>query len=93
METSRRMMVNKSGRIIAGQVTDVAQEYLVVYQYDVRGVYYSSTQDIRTLKPFAPQDPWQMLGPVTIKYDPNNPANSTIVCEHWSAISMKKEQR
>ena len=86
-------MVNKAGRIIAGQVTDVAEEHLIVYQYDVRGVYYTSTQDIRTLTPFAPHDPWKMLGPITVKYDPNNPANSIIVCEHWSAISMKKEQR
>jgi hypothetical protein len=30
------------------------------------------------------------LGPVSVKYDPRNPANSIVVSEEWSGLRLGK---
>ncbi len=90
IEKKRRTEINAAGRIIAGELTDIVNTNLLVYNYDVHGVHYTSTQDTAELSSLLPEDPWQLLGPVSVKFDPRNPANSIIVCEQWSGISRKR---
>ncbi len=52
----------------------------------MRGVEYQSTQDISFFP--EPLDLRQVATgrPATVKYDPQNPTNSIILCEEWSGI-------
>jgi hypothetical protein len=58
---------------------------LLVYSYAVRGVAYTASQDVSELKPFVPED-IALLGPIGVKYDPRNPANSMVLAEEWSGL-------
>lgn len=63
-----------------------ADDESLEYSYRVRGVSYSATQDIRSLGPYLPAAPHLLLGPTLLKYNPQNPANSMLVCEYWSGL-------
>jgi hypothetical protein len=68
---------------------------VVFYSYAVRGMEYQASQDISALESFLPTDRWVILGPVSVKYDPRNPANSMILSEQWNGLrraSAKLEQ-
>lgn len=61
---------------------------LLVYSYAVRGVEYTASQDISSLKTLLPGDA-ASLGHVLVKYDPRNPANSIVLAEEWSGLSRQ----
>jgi hypothetical protein len=86
-ERRRRLAVNSRGRLSDGMVTDVGSD-VVYYSYSVRGVEYRASQETSTLTEFLPDDLDRMIGPVTLKYSPRNPANSIVLCEHWSGLRI-----
>lgn len=85
-ERRRRLYVNSRRRSIEGFITD-ANDSIVHYQYELRGVTYFASQDISAIGSLLPPDPSRLIGPVTVRLDPGNPANSIVVCEEWSGLS------
>lgn len=91
LEQKRRLTVNMRGRLGDGMVSDVEPD-VIYYSYAIAGVEYQASQDVTHLKQFLPPDPDRVIGPVTLKYAPRNPANSIVVCEEWSGLrTLKKE--
>jgi hypothetical protein len=84
-EKRRRLTVNQTGRIGDAMITDV-QDGIIFYEYSVRGVLYTASQDISQLHDRIPSDPDRLIGPCGLKYTTSNPANSIIVCEDWSGL-------
>ena len=86
-EKRRRLAVNQTGRIGDAMITDV-QDDIIFYEYSVRGVLYTASQDISQLRDRIPSDPDRLIGPCGLKYTTSNPANSIIVCEEWSGLRI-----
>lgn len=93
-ERRRRLAVNAAGRITDGLITEVQivenpsgrASHLVHFSYTLSGVTYSAAQDVTDLLTHINGDPRCIAGPVGIKYLPENPSNSIILCEHWSGL-------
>jgi len=81
----RRLEVNERGRLADGYITE-ASESSIFYTYSVRGVEYAASQDVSMLHELIPGETERLIGPVSLKYLGANPANSIIVCEHWSGL-------
>lgn len=90
-ERRRRMSVNESGRLGDATISEV-QENTIFYEYSVRGVLYTASQDVEDLMDQIP-DLERTIGPVTLKYSPNNPANSIILCEQWSGLRSAQQPK
>lgn len=84
-ERRRRLEVNSRGRIAEAVITEVRDDSLY-YSYTVRGVQYTASQDITSLRSLLPEDTAILVGPATLKYSVENPANSILVCEEWSGL-------
>jgi hypothetical protein len=63
-----------------------ADETALFYTYSVGGVQYAASQDISTLRELLPSPPERLIGAVSLKYFPRNPANSILICEQWSGL-------
>ena len=85
LEKRRRLMVNRDGRTVEGEISD-ADPHRLYYIYTVRGVEYAATQDIDSLLEFLPCEPCRVVGEIGVRYLRNNPANSIVVCEEWSGL-------
>jgi hypothetical protein len=59
---------------------------LLFYSYDVRGVEYIASQDLTLLKEYLPTDLSVLIGSVSVRYDPKNPANSIVLAEEWTGL-------
>ena len=94
VERHRRLKVHASGRITDGVITenrvtetpDGFRSLLVHYTYDVRGVGYSASQDITSLQAYLDRDPGRIAGTASVKYLPESPSNSIVICERWSGL-------
>lgn len=86
-ERRRRLAVCAHRRSVEGLLTEATAD-LIHYQYDLRGVAYFASQDVRALRERLPGDPSRLIGPVIVRYEPGNPANSIVVCEHWSGLPV-----
>jgi hypothetical protein len=84
-EKRRRLLVNQQGRLGDATITEVS-ENTIYYEYSVRGVLYAASQDLEDLREQIPSDLERLIGPVSLKYSSNNPANSIILCEEWSGL-------
>lgn len=84
-ERQRRLTINERGRLADGTVTDVGPNVLY-YSYCISGVEYRTSQDLSQIAQLMPADPERLIGPVTLKYSPRNPANSIVLCESWSGL-------
>jgi hypothetical protein len=84
-ERRRRLAVSSAGRMTDAVITDVDDD-LISYAYTVRGVTYSASQDVATFRDRLPEDRSALIGPVNLKYDPLNPANSIVICECWTGL-------
>lgn len=90
-ERRRRLTVNQHRRGIEGFITEATSE-IIHFQYELRSVTYFASQDVSALQSQLPPDPSRLIGPISVRYEPRNPANSIVVCEEWSglpAISQK----
>jgi hypothetical protein len=85
LEQGRRALLQLVGKMGDGSITEL-QEQMVFYNYEVRGVEYLASQDISVLESLLPADRWTIVGPVSVKYDPRNPANSMILSEQWTGL-------
>lgn len=83
-ERRRRSMLLSGGKQGDGNLVDIHDD-LLVYSYAVRGVEYTASQDVSKLKPYVPCD-IASLGPICVRYDPRNPANSIVLAEEWSGL-------
>ncbi|MGD0617622.1 MAG: hypothetical protein ABSB67_08170 [Bryobacteraceae bacterium] len=84
-ERLRRLQVNEQGRLADGYIVE-ANATTVFYSYSVRGVEYTASQDVSTLSELIPGDTERLIGPVSLKYLAANPANSIVICEHWTGL-------
>jgi hypothetical protein len=84
-ERRRRHAVSGRRRSVEGLLTE-ASEKIIHYQYGLRGVSYFASQDVSALRSRLPAEPSRLIGPVTVRYEPKNPANSIVVCEEWSGL-------
>ena len=88
IERQRRTAINSDGKMGDGEIIDV-EEASVVYSYSVAGVVYTASQDITDLQDKLPADRMSMVGAISIKFDPRNPANSIVLCEAWSGLRTR----
>jgi|SRR5579871_4617620 len=86
-ERKRRLAVHRQGRLGDAFITE-ATDTALYYSYSIRGVQYAASQDISTLREHLPAEPERLIGVVGLKYSPNNPANSILVCEEWSGLRV-----
>src|SRR5580704_11099271 len=84
-ERKRRLNVNRLGRLGDALITE-ATESVIYYTYSIRGVQYTASQDVTALREKLPAEPERLIGVASLKYAPNNPANSILVCEEWNGI-------
>ena len=84
-EQKRRLLVNRVGRMGDRTIIDFRDD-VIYYSYQVRGVGYTTSQDVADFHDALPQDMSILIGPVGLKYSPANPANSIILCERWSGL-------
>ncbi len=84
-ERRRRGALASAGKITDATLLEVRED-AVLYSYLVRGMEYTASQDITALKSRMPGDPGFGIGPISVKYDPKNPANSIVVAEDWSGL-------
>ena len=84
-ERRRRFALNQHRRTVEGFLTETGEAALY-YHYELAGVEYSASQDVTALAGKMPADLTRLMGPVSVKYDPRNPANSIIICEDWSGL-------
>jgi hypothetical protein len=87
-ERRRRRALGARGKMGDATLVELRGEMLF-YSYNVRGVEYTACQDIAPLKAGLPAE-LSDLGPVSVKYDPRNPANSIVVSEEWSGLRLGK---
>ncbi len=87
-ERQRRIAVHRYGRTGGAMITE-ARDGIVYYSYSLRGVEYTASQDISSLKDRISVDPETLIGPVTLKFMSRNPFNSIVLCEEWSGIRKR----
>jgi hypothetical protein len=86
-EQRRRLDLHVHGRLGDALLTECHEDTLY-YTYDVRGVHYTASQDISSLRDQLPDAPERLGGMVNMKYAAQNPANSILVCEEWSGLRV-----
>lgn len=86
-ERRRRVALVARGKMGDATITEMRGE-LVFYSYDVRGVEYIASQDLALLRDFLPADLSVLIGSVSVRYDPKNPANSIILAENWTGLRV-----
>jgi hypothetical protein len=87
-EQRRRLDVNSNGRLGDATILEISGD-AIFYEYSVRGVTYTASQDISKLREFIPGDPQRLVGrPASLKYSSQNPANSILLCEEWSGLRV-----
>lgn len=91
VERLRRLDLHRTGKMGDGQIVDV-EGATIVYTYSIAGVIYTASQDAAGLQQKLPEDRMTMVGPVMIKFDPRNPANSIVLCEEWSGLRKRIPQ-
>jgi hypothetical protein len=87
-EQRRRLDVNANGRLGDATILEISGD-AIYYEYSVRGVTYTASQDISKLRELIPCDPQRLIGrPASLKYSSQNPANSILLCEEWSGLRV-----
>jgi hypothetical protein len=84
-ERRRRAALVARGKMGDATITEIRGE-LLFYSYEVRGVEYIASQDLTLLKEYLPTDLSVLIGAVSVRYDPKNPANSIVLAEDWSGL-------
>jgi len=94
LERRRRARLNQTGKMGDGEIVDVEKESsVIIYSYSVAGVVYTASQDLTAPGLSLPPDVMSMVGPVSVKFDPRNPANSIVICEGWSGLYTGRQPR
>jgi hypothetical protein len=85
LERRRRELINQTGKIGDGEVLDL-DGATILYSYSVAGVGYTVSQDVTGFMDLIPADRMVVLGPVSVRFLPRNPANSIVICEEWTGL-------
>ncbi len=88
-ERQRRLLINARGRITEGSLVQQLEQggrRLLCFQYSVAQVTYNAAQDITTLSHAVHLEGVCDGMPARVKYDPQNPSNSIVICENWSGL-------
>lgn len=91
-ERRRRIHLHINGRLTEVTVFH-ADESIIHYGYEIAGVAYDATQDISALSSHLPVPAGQLVGTSVAKYDPQNPANSIVLSEHWHGFKERHTNR
>jgi hypothetical protein len=91
LERRRRELLVASGKMGDAMLVEIRDD-LLFYAYLVRGVEYTASQDVSRLKDRIPGD-LSSIGPVAVRYDSRNPANSIVVAEQWSGLRLGESYR
>lgn len=83
-ERRRRATLVELGKINDAILVEFRERH-IFYSYAVRGVEYTASQDLSFLRERLPED-LPSMGPVSVRYDPRNPANSIVAAEEWSGL-------
>jgi len=86
-EGRRRAALVAHGKMGDATLVEV-RDNLLFYSYDVRGVGYTASQDVAQLRSYLPVE-FSVSGPIAVRYDARNPANSIVVSEQWSGLRGK----
>jgi hypothetical protein len=103
-ERLRREYLTETGRIIDGTLVgiddlegDHARHHdgprILYYSYEISGVFYESSQDVRHLQQFIHPDQRRLASAVSVRYDPRNHANSIVVAESWTGLRKRPPRR
>jgi hypothetical protein len=87
-ERRRRALLVVRGKMGDAMLVEV-RDNLLFFTYDVRGVEYTASQDISSLKELVPLD-LSSVGAVAVRYLPENPANSIVLAEDWTGLRLGK---
>ena len=87
-ERKRRAQLAAHGKMGDANLLEI-RDGVLLYGYIVRGVQYTASQDISRLTSYIPTD-LSSLGPVAVKYEPRNPANSIVLSEEWSGLRVMR---
>lgn len=90
-ERRRRIHLHVNGRLAEAHVDHLAGSRLH-YGYEIAGVAYETVQDIAALEAYLPCPAEHLIGVALAKFDPHNPANSILVCEHWHGFKIRQPQ-
>ncbi len=88
LERRRRAMLVSTGKMGDATLVEV-RDSLLFYSYDVRGVEYTASQDVSRLEEYLPPE-LPLSGPVVVRYDARNPANSIVVSEEWTGLRVMR---
>jgi hypothetical protein len=91
-ERRRRAALVVRGKLGDATLLD-SRDGMLHYAYDVRGVAYDAWQDITALQQSLPPSGDAIFGPVLVKYDAKNPANSIVLSEEWSGFRFTPANR
>ena len=95
IECARRLRLHAIGRIAGGEILEMLPAPvpggenlppLLVYQYEFAGVTYQASQALHMVPVALDPAAWIPGWPAQVKFDPANPGNSIIACEHWVGI-------
>jgi hypothetical protein len=87
-ERRRLNALDRAGKVGDGEIIEFEGDSLV-YSWHVAGVVYTGVQETKALKARLPEDLTSTIGPVSVKFDPRNPANSMIISERWSGFRLQ----
>jgi hypothetical protein len=103
-EQNRREYLTEAGRIIDGTLLGIDDPdgerpryedgpHALYYSYEISGVVYESSQDVKLLQQFVRPGDCRLGSPLSVRYDPRNHANSIIVAEAWSGLRKSSLRR
>ena len=89
IERRRRAALVAHGKINDAVLLEIHGPYLF-FSYAVRGAEYQASQDVSFLPGGLPTN-LSTLGPICVKYDARNPANSIVIAEQWTGLRTEPE--
>ena len=100
-ERERRLAINEKGRItdgilVEGEISPSDEQTtsgLLFYRYNAKGLEYSAAQDISGLVHLTPPGSCLPGVPVQVKYHPQRPSDSIILCEQWSGLPSEARRQ
>lgn len=90
-ERRRRLKVDAEGRMSDASLIEFRGP-VVYYRYEVGGVEYVASQDLSALLHLLPADLAGLSGHASVKYLPDNPANSIVASEKWCGLHRRREE-
>ncbi len=88
LERRRRLRVAAHGRVTNGVLIEVRGP-VVYYRYHVSGTEYVASQDLSPLLDRLPAELAGLSGHASVKYLPDNPANSIVAAENWCGLHRR----